>query len=136
MMRAIAWLGPGVLVIGLILGALLAGGMYAAEAASRAQVTPVPVGPVAAPAPLTLQTGTGDAERGRVPYERSCAGCHGSTGRSDTPLHGPLLKAYYPDDRVLAGLIRNGVGTMPGTPPNELPDQDIPDVIAYMRAFP
>jgi mono/diheme cytochrome c family protein len=135
-MRTMTWMGLLLLVVAVLLGVLLAGGMYAAEATSRAQVTPAPVGPVEAAAPVALQAGAGDATKGRAPYERACAGCHGTTGRSDTPLHGPLLRAYYPDDRVLAGVIRNGLGTMPGTPASDLSDQDVANVIAYMRSFP
>ena len=135
-MRAMTWFGPLVLIVGLLLGALLAAGLYAAETNRRAQVTPEAVGPVTPPAPIALQAGPGDVTQGRALYERFCASCHGTSGRSDTPLHGPLLNAYYPDDRTLAGLIRNGVGTMPGTPADQLSDQGIADVSAFIRAFP
>jgi mono/diheme cytochrome c family protein len=55
---------------------------------------------------------------------------------SSTPPHGPLIKAYYRDDRVLVGLIRNGVGTMPGTSADQLSDQGLAGMIAFMRALP
>ena len=135
-MRSRMWLAPLILVAGLVLGGLLAGGMYAAESRTRAR-TPAPVsGPLEPPAVLTLQAGPGDVERGRVAYQRECAGCHGTTGGGSTPLRGPLINAYYRDDRVLAGLIRDGIGSMPGTPANRLPDQDVADVIAFTRSLP
>src|SRR6266498_3963867 len=114
-MRAMAWLGPLVLLVALVLGGLLAGGMYAVGQSVRARATPPAQGPVAPPAPLPLQAGPGDPAAGRAPYDRACAGCHGSAGNSNLPLHGPLINAYYRDDAVLAGLIRDGIGTMPGT---------------------
>jgi len=136
-MRGVAWLGPMVLVAGLLLGGILAGGMYAAEANRRAQQTPEALVPVGAPAPVTLPAGPGDATRGHGLYVRLCAACHGVTGSdTSTPLHGPLINAYYRDDRVLAGLIRNGVGTMPGTPVDQLSDLGVADIIAFMRALP
>jgi mono/diheme cytochrome c family protein len=114
----------------------MAGGMYQVEANARAQITPVPLGPVEPPAPVSLQVETGDPTSGREKYERACAGCHGLTGNGDPPLHGPLLNVYYPDDRLLAGIVRNGLGTMPGASPNQLSDQDVGDVIAFVRALP
>jgi mono/diheme cytochrome c family protein len=135
-MGSAKWFGPILIVVGLLLGAVVAGGEYAAEASNRARVTPVPSGPVAVPAPISLQGSAGDVTRGHVLYDRVCSGCHGTSGRSDTPLHGPLINAYYPDDRALAGVIRNGIGTMPETPPSDLPDQGVSDVMVYIRAFP
>ena len=134
-MRGAAWLGPFVLIVGLGLGTLMAGGMYVAEANMRARVTPQALGPVEPPAPVSLQVAGGDATAGRAKYQRPCAGCHGPNGNGDTPLHGPLLNVYYPDDRLLAGIIRNGIGSMPGTPPDKLSDQDMADVITFMRAL-
>lgn len=134
-MRGSPWLGPIILVTGLILGIVLAGGMYVAEANTRASVTPQAVGPLEQPAPVSAQMGTGDPIAGRTKYQRPCAGCHGPNGNGDIALHGPLLNAYYPDDRLLAGIIRNGFGTMPGTGPSSLSDQDMADVIAFIRAL-
>jgi mono/diheme cytochrome c family protein len=136
-MRGVAWLGAVVLLGGLLLGGLLAGGMYAAEVNRRAQQTPEALVPVGVPAAVPLPAGAGDATRGHGLYVRLCAACHGATGSdTSTPLHGPLINAYYRDDRVLAGLIRNGVGTMPGTPADQLSDQGLADMIAFMRALP
>ena len=135
-MRVAAWLAPMIPAAGLVLGGLLAGGMYATELRARARVTTQALRPVEPQAPLALQAGPADAERGRVAYQRECAGCHGTTGGGSTPLRGPLINAYYRDDRVLAGLIRDGIGSMPGTPANRLPDQDVADVIAFTRSLP
>jgi mono/diheme cytochrome c family protein len=134
-MRTATWLGPIILIVGLVLGAFAARGMYVAEANTRARITPEAVGPVEPPAPVSLQVGTGDPTKGRPKYEDKCSGCHGINGKGNPPLHGPLLNVYYPDDRLLTGIIRNGVGTMPGIPPDKLSDQDAADVIAFIRAL-
>src|SRR6266496_6342979 len=114
-MRAAVWLGPIILVIGLVLGMLVAGGMYVVETNTRALITPAAVGPLEPPAPVSFEVAGGDATAGRDKYQHSCSGCHGPNGNGDTPLHGPLLNVYYPDNRLLAGIIRNGIGSMPGT---------------------
>jgi mono/diheme cytochrome c family protein len=136
-MQASNWLGPLFIVAGLVLGSGLAAGMNAAAERTRAPgATPV-ARAARVPAPIDVPVGPGDAESGRVPYLRTCGGCHGADGKGgDVPLHGPLLTAYYPDDGALAGLIRNGLGKMPDTPPQELSDQQMADVIAFIRALP
>jgi len=135
-MSKLSWSGPVLLVLGIVLGGTVAAGSYIVEARDRAQAVVDPVGPVARPAPVTLNAGPGDEGRGRQAYDHACSGCHGTLGRSDTPLHGPLLNVYYPDNGSLAGIVRSGIGSMPGTPASDLSDQDVADVIAYIRTFP
>ena len=135
-MSKAAWFGPLLLILGFVLGGTVAVGSYAVEARERAQAIVVPDGPIALPAPITLHAGPGDEVRGRQAYDHACSGCHGTLGRSDTPLHGPLLNVYYPDNSTLAGIIRSGIGSMPDTPESDLSDQEVADVIAYMRTFP
>ena len=127
-------LGPWLVILGIVLGGTLAVGLYAADAHHSTQTGPADSAGM--PAPIALLAEPGDAGRGRVLYERNCSSCHGLSGKGDVPLHGPLLNAYYRDDRVLAGLIRNGVATMPGTPASQLNDQQVADLIAYLRALP
>ncbi len=135
-MRKIAWFGPLLIVVGLLLGGAMAFGVYKAEADARVQITPETMGPLPLPAPITLQAEAGDAVRGHDLYGKTCAGCHGTLGNSDKPLHGPLLNVYYPDDGVLAAIIRNGIGSMPATDTDRLSDQGIADIITYIRTFP
>jgi mono/diheme cytochrome c family protein len=133
--RISSWLGILLVLGGLAIGSAMAGGINIAPAA-RVRPTPAPLGPVAVPSPLALQANPGDPERGRAAYAKTCAQCHGSTGNGSPPLHGSVLSAYYRDDSTLAGLIRQGFGSMPGTPASQLPDQDVADVIALIRTFP
>lgn len=133
--RIATWVGVLLVLGGLAVGSLLAGAINLGPAA-RVRPTPAPLGPVAVPSPVTLQASAGDAERGRAPYAKTCAQCHGTTGNGSPPLHGPVLAAYYRDDAQIAGLIRQGFGSMPGTPASQLSDQDAADIIALIRSFP
>ncbi len=136
-MSKITWVGIFLVVIGLVLGAGLAFGVYQAEAAARTQMTQDAVSPLTPPAPVALQaTVPGDPGRGAPLYDHTCAGCHGTMGNSDRPLHGPLLNVYYPNDGTLAAIIRQGYGTMPPTDEHDLSDQDVADVISFIRTFP
>ena len=128
--------GVFLVVVGLILGAALAFGVYKAEASARAQMTPETISPLQPPSPIALPAGPGDPDRGALPYDHTCAGCHGTMGNSDQPLHGPLMNVYYPDDGTLAAIIRQGYGTMPATDEYDLSDQDMADVISFIRTFP
>jgi len=132
-MSKMTWVGLSMIVVGLLLGGIMAFGVYQAEAAGRAQITPETVSPLSPPAPIVLKAEAGDSQRGVPLYDHSCSGCHGVLGNSDRPLHGALLNAYYPNDGVLAAMILQGYGTMPA---HKMPDQDVADIVALIRTFP
>ena len=97
---------------------------------------------------------TGDAERGEEVYVRRCVGCHGEDGdglgpaaeRLNPPPRDFTLGLYkikttgfddlVPNDEDLIRMIRDGMpGTaMPGWA-DMLSEQDILDVIAYIKTF-
>jgi mono/diheme cytochrome c family protein len=90
----------------------------------------------------------GDATRGATLYQRYCRGCHGEDGRGGAhtfmPHIGNLTKKDYiefiPDGFLFTVIAEGGVavgksGYMPawrGT----LSEQDIKDVIAFVRSLP
>lgn len=90
----------------------------------------------------------GDAARGATLYQRYCRGCHGEDGRGGAhtfmPHIGNLTKKDYiefiPDGFLFTVIAEGGVavgksGYMPawrGT----LSEQDIKDVIAFIRTLP
>ena len=94
---------------------------------------------VAAPAPaLTLR---GDANGGLSLFLRNCAGCHGMNGRGGMApeIGNPVFQQAAPDEFIIR-TIRNGrVGTaMPAFQRPDAPalgDQDIADVLAYLRTL-
>jgi cytochrome c oxidase cbb3-type subunit 3 len=87
----------------------------------------------------------GDTEKGKAIYEKNCAACHGDQGKGD----GPTGKAIVPratdftsraskrkSDAQLLLAIREGrpPSAMTGWK-GKLSDQEIDDVLAYVRAL-
>ena len=90
----------------------------------------------------------GDARRGEPMYQRYCAGCHGADGRGGgknfMPHVGALTRKGYTDlleDSYLEAIIAEGgeafgkSAYMPSFK-TTLSNQDIADVIAYVRTLP
>jgi mono/diheme cytochrome c family protein len=90
----------------------------------------------------------GDPQRGEPLYQRYCAGCHGVDGRGGgknfMPHVGALAKKGYTElleDSYLAAITAEGgeafgkSAFMPAWK-SKLSQQDIFDVIAYIRTFP
>lgn len=73
---------------------------------------------------------TGDSANGESLYP-TCAACHGSDGSGGI---GPSLIEEVPElsDAEIAGAIKNGVGDE--MPPQSFEDQEIADILAYLRA--
>jgi mono/diheme cytochrome c family protein len=75
-------------------------------------------------------TSTGTGSEGAALYATYCAGCHGADGGGGT---GPSLGSNVggKSDDALRTLITEGQGYMP---PIGIPAEDIPALIAYLRA--
>ncbi len=89
-----------------------------------------------------------DAQRGEPMYQRYCSGCHGADGRGGgknfMPHVGALTRKGYTElleDSYLQAIVAEGgvafgkSAYMPSFK-TTLSNQDIADVIAYVRAFP
>ena len=92
----------------------------------------------------------GEAKEGKEIYDHLCDACHGNAGKGDGPAgaHLPVKPADLTDaklmkalsDQYLFDIIKNGgasVGKSPIMRPfgSELKDEDIRDVIAYIRTL-
>jgi mono/diheme cytochrome c family protein len=78
----------------------------------------------------------GDAAAGQRVVASQCNSCHpGANAGIGPALYGPQFGERYPDDAQLAAVIRQGRGGMPGFTADQLSDQDLADVIAYMRGL-
>lgn len=92
----------------------------------------------------------GEAEEGKEIYDHLCDGCHGNAGKGDGPAGArlPVKPANLTDgkrmktlsDQYLFDIIKNGgrsVGKSPIMRPfgSKLNDEDIRDVIAYIRTL-
>ena len=91
-------------------------------------------------------TAIGDPAKGRATYEKICINCHGARGKGDGPT-GRLTKPPAADltssqvkdktdDAELLQTIQNGrPGTAMAGMKGELSDQQIHDVLAYIRSL-
>ena len=91
----------------------------------------------------------GDSAKGKAIFSKSCAGCHGESGKADGTASASLNpkpkdlsdKAYNAklDDGYLHNVITKGgpaVGKAPMMPPfGQLKPQDVDDVVAYIRSL-
>jgi mono/diheme cytochrome c family protein len=92
----------------------------------------------------------GDAAAGKKIYAQLCASCHGSAGKGDGPAAAalPVKPADHTDgkhmkalsDTDIFNIIKGGgssVGKSALMPPwgGQLKDQDIQDVVAYIRTL-
>jgi mono/diheme cytochrome c family protein len=147
-MRGTAATGWGILIAALVVAALLSLGLYVWDSDARqAEVAlrPQPAVPVAGPPSRVLaglppgrggQPQTGDPSNGQKVFLVQCNACHpGASAGIGPPIRGPQLAERYPDDGPLAVVIRQGTGTMLPTPPDRLPDQELANVIAYLRGL-
>ncbi|MEE2751028.1 MAG: cytochrome c [Myxococcota bacterium] len=71
----------------------------------------------------------GDIERGAEVFAGTCAGCHGPEG-SGGSAPGLMYIVKQHDDSGLTDIILEGTGNMP---PQDLSNQELADVIAYLR---
>lgn len=74
----------------------------------------------------------GDVAAGETVYNATCGAvsCHGPNG-NDGPKPDLTDEVPEKDDEALASIVRFGDGDMPAQ--TRLTDQDVADVIAYMR---
>lgn len=94
-------------------------------------------------------TGTGDAVNGEVLYNSSCIGCHGPNGSGIEGLGKPWVGSNFinsqTDDELLTflqvgrqsddPLNTTGIAMMPRGGNQSLTDEDLLDLIAYMRTL-
>jgi mono/diheme cytochrome c family protein len=102
---------------------------------------------VVSPVTLSAAVAAGDARHGETIFLRYCQGCHGPDGRGGgkgfMPHVGPLARKGYIEtmpDEYLAAVITEGglaVGKSAYMPSwkTTLTEQDIADVIAFIRTF-
>lgn len=95
-------------------------------------------GPTTADRVASISKLTGDATAGKTVYEKSssptCLSCHQADGKGDKSRSYPSLVEPLANDPIseIATNVLNGKGVMPKQ--TDLTDQQIADVIAYMKA--
>lgn len=79
---------------------------------------------------------TSDAAGGQAVYAQLCDACHPGGGKGFGPaLNGPDFAAKYGDDAALAAFIREGTTAMPGFPTSRITDEQLGDLIAFIRSL-
>ena len=89
-----------------------------------------------------LAQGKGNAEAGKAVYDYKCKKCHGTNGEGNAAL-AKSWKVTFPDfrskelqrktDADLKKVVAEGKGKM--LPPKDLSDQQVEDVIAFLRSL-
>jgi mono/diheme cytochrome c family protein len=90
---------------------------------------------------------TANASDTKALYEKSCAKCHGSDGRGDTKMGRKLGAKDYSDPKVQENLkddaafkstkegLKDKDGKVLMKPAEDISDDEIKALIAYMRSF-
>jgi mono/diheme cytochrome c family protein len=117
-----------------------------------AVAAPAPVQPAADTDPLPRQHDPAQVARGRLVYDRHCAGCHGAEGRGQAgdwrvrdadgyyppPPLDDSAHAWHHPTAVLLDVIRNGSepgeGKMPALK-NMLSEAEMQDVVVYIKSL-
>jgi mono/diheme cytochrome c family protein len=81
-------------------------------------------------------SGSGDLVRGEALYHARCYGCHAPQAKVGAALDTADFKERYADDQTLAIAVRTGRQPMPAYTTQMLSDQELSDIIAYIRSLP
>ena len=82
------------------------------------------------------QTGLGDAARGEALYRSKCFGCHAPEANVGPAQSTVDFKVHYADEDTLAFVVRAGRQPMPAFSEQMLSEQQLADIIAYIRSLP
>jgi mono/diheme cytochrome c family protein len=149
-MRGTALTGWGILIVAVAAAVLLVLGLYAWDSNGRAAevaLRPPPVAPLAggrqtARVIIGVPTGgggqplAGNASVGQRLFLVQCNACHpGASAGIGPAVRGQQLAEHYVEDGSLATAIRQGTGDMRPFPPDQLSDQELADVVAYLRGL-
>jgi mono/diheme cytochrome c family protein len=147
-MRGTTVTGWGILIVAIAGAVLLAVGLYVWDSNARAAegaLRPAPVAPLASsaqssrvlvglPGASSGQPLAGDASAGQLVFLVQCNACHpGASAGIGPTVRGSQFAQRYPDGGSLAIVIRQGTGAMRPFPPDQLNDQQLANVVAYLR---
>ena len=86
--------------------------------------------------PLAAFGQTSDAARGKAAFMRyGCYSCHGTVGQG-IAFAGPRIAPGPPAWSVVSAYVRKPGGQMPSFDAKVLPEQDLADIYAYLKAIP
>lgn len=88
------------------------------------------------PAFTVPQSGPGDPARGEALYRSKCYGCHAPEAKIGPAQNSVDFKVQYADDEAMAFAVRAGRQPMPAFNEDMLSEQELADIIAYIRSLP
>jgi len=99
--------------------------------APAAAPTAAAASPTAAGAAAVSPTAGGNIAAGQAIYEQRCNSCHpnGNAGA------GPALRGKNLSAQRITAQVRNGGGGMPAFPANQISDQQLTDLVAYVQSL-
>lgn len=83
--------------------------------------------PLAVPQPLRANR---QADTGQSAYMRVCASCHGTDAKGQ---NGPALVPFERDILEVRGIVRDGRGEMPSISPDDVSDDELTRIVAYLK---
>lgn len=91
------------------------------------------LGTTALLAAVRLAHGQTDAvDAGRTAFVRVCQRCHGADARGDAA---PRLVPFSREYEELLGIVREGAGQMPPISTRELSDENVAQILAYLKSL-
>ena len=87
----------------------------------------------AAPPPSVAQEAKGSKSTGQAAYDRVCHICHGPEGRGDAA---PRLVPFDRSYEELLAIVRDGRGEMPPVSERRLKDEEVEQIIQYLKSLP
>jgi len=90
-----------------------------------------PIGPQVGAQPIA-----GDPRRGEGLYRSKCYGCHTPQAHLGPDFANADFKTRYAEDAALIAVIRAGRAPMPAFTEQMLDEQELADIIAYLRTLP
>jgi mono/diheme cytochrome c family protein len=79
-----------------------------------------------------VATRQSDPPPGKVPYDRTCAGCHGAHGEGE---QGPSLIPMTLEYAALLAKVRGGGNEMPALSKNDITDDEVKQVYEYLKSL-
>ena len=79
-----------------------------------------------------LHTAWAQERSGEAAYSKVCRVCHGPQGRGDL---GPALVPMTKDADEVLGIVREGLGEMPPVSTRELTDDQVAQIVEYLKSL-
>ena len=81
---------------------------------------------------VVRSAGAQSTPAGKAPYDRVCSVCHGADAHGDA---GPGLVPLEHDLDEVMVIVREGRGQMPPVSPERLTDDEIKQIVAYLKSL-